>query len=265
MPGEHHANATKRIVVYVDSRTHLAPASGLSAWFKSWARLRRARGLFASGQALTAHRGPSAQQRSARLYRRALQLIAVPTDGKTNGSGLDRLAARDLLRSELRRRSLLGLARAHPGTSKVLVSAGVLLLLASAATRWLSPDLAAGKRWHASSAWGAFPRTGLMVGEAPIDGRFHTREEQDPWVVLDLGETQRVHAVRVENRTNCCKERATPLAFELSVDNEHWKLVGYRRVPFGTYTQQFEPQQARYLRLRVDRHSVLHLRRISVY
>jgi hypothetical protein len=178
---------------------------------------------------------------------------------------LDRISVRDQLRAELRERSVLGWLRARPRESKVIVSLGVLVLLAVAAFRWLEPDLAEGKRWQASSAWGAFPRQGVMAGTASVDGRFHTNEEQAPWVRLDLGEVRRVHAVRIENRTSCCKERAIPLAIELSVDEKAWKVVGYRRVLFDTYTQQFEAQQARYVRLRVDRRSVLHLLRVSVY
>lgn len=160
---------------------------------------------------------------------------------------------------------MLGWLRARPREAKLVVSVGVLLLVAFAGFRWLEPDLAEGKRWEASSAWGAFPRVGVMAGEASIDGRFHTNDEQDPWMRLDLGEARRVHAIRIENRTNCCKERAIPLAIELSVDGENWKIVGYRRVLFDTIRQQFAAQEARYVRLRVDRHSVLHLRRVSVY
>jgi hypothetical protein len=84
-------------------------------------------------------------------------------------------------------------------------------------------------------------------------------------VQLDLGRTQSVHAVRVENRTNCCRERALPLVIELSVDAKSWKRVGYRRIMFDTYTQSFASENARYVRLRVDRRTTLHLRRISVY
>jgi hypothetical protein len=249
----------------VDPRTHLAPDSGLPAWFKARSRVRRARVLFACGQAIAARGDSSGAQRSARLYQRALELLAGPIGSAGAIKSLDRISARDQLRSELRRRSVLGWLRARPRESKLVVSAGVLLLVAFAGFRWLEPDLAEGKRWEASSAWGAFPRVGVMTGDAPIDGRFHTNDEQDPWVRLDLGEARRVHAVRIENRTNCCKERAIPLAIELSIDGENWKVVGYRRVLFDTIRQQFAAQQARYVRLRVDRRSLLHLRRISVY
>ena len=245
----------------MDPRTHLAPDSGPPAWFKARARERRARVLFACGQAIAARGEPSGLRRSARLYQRALRLLGAPHAIRA----LDRVAARDQLRGELRRRGVFGWLRARPRESKVFVSVGVLVLVVVAAVRWLAPDLAEGKPWQASSAYGAFPRTGVMAGEAAIDGRFHTIEEQDPWVRLDLGEARSVHAVRIENRTNCCKERAIPLAIELSVDGEAWKVVGYRRVLFDTMTQQFAAQQARYVRLRVDRRSSLHLRRISVY
>lgn len=227
--------------------------------------MRRARVLFACGQAIASRGESSGAQRSARLYRRALELLRAPSGSAGAIKSLDRISARDELRAELRRRSVLGWLRARPRASKLVVSAGVLLLVAFAGFRWLEPDLAEGKRWEASSAWGSFPRVGVMTGEAPIDGRFHTSEEQDPWVRIDLGEPRQVHAVRIENRTNCCKERAIPLAIELSLDGEHWKVVGYRRVLFDTIRQQFAAQQARYVRLRVDRRSLLHLRRVSVY
>lgn len=227
--------------------------------------MRRARVLFACGQAIAARGDSSGAQRSARLYQRALELLGAPNGSSAAIKSLDRISARDQLRAELHRRSVLGWLRARPRESKLVVSVGVLLLVAFAGLRWLEPDLAEGKRWEASSAWGAFPRVGVMTGDAPIDGRFHTHDEQDPWVRLDLGQVRRVHAIRIENRTNCCKERAIPLSIELSVDGESWQVVGYRRVPFDTMRQQFPAQQARYVRLRIDRRSSLHMRRISVY
>lgn len=249
----------------MDPRTQSAPDSGLPAWFKARARERRARVLLACGQAIAARGEPSSLERSARLYRRALVLLEGPKANTRSIKSLDRIAARDQLRVELRGRGLLGWLRSRPRVSKVFGGVCVLVVVAWAAIRWLEPDLAEGKRWEASSAWGTFPRTGVMSGDAAIDGRFHTHDEKYPWVRLDLGEPRRVHAVRIENRTNCCKERAIPLAIELSLDGQNWKVVGYRRVIFDTMTQQFRTQPARYVRLRVDRRSTLHLRRISVY
>lgn len=246
----------------MNTRTTVASGSGLIDSLKGAARLRRARTLYACGQALASRADAASSARAARLYRRALELLgAAGSLPKTP----ERALARDRLRGELDQHGLRKLVLAKPRLARALVAGVILAGVAFVATRWLEPDLAAGKRWVASSAWGAFPRSGVMTGEAPIDGRFHTVEQQQPWVQLDLGALYSVHAVRVENRTNCCRERALPLSIELSVDGQTWTRVGYRRILFDTFTQHFSSRQARYVRLRVDRRSTLHLRRISVY
>lgn len=230
-------------------------------WFKARARLQRARDLYACGQAIASRAGAASSARSARLYRRALRLLAPAPLGQP----IEREVVRDALRAELGKHGLVGFVRARPRVAKLLVAAAATVVVLLGALRFLEPDRAEGKPWVASSAWGSFPRTGIMRGEAPIDGRFHTVEEQDPWVKIDLQAVYSVHAVRIENRTNCCKERAVPLAIELSLDGQSWKLVGYRRILFDTFTQHFPARDARYVRLRVDRRSGLHLRRVSVY
>lgn len=221
--------------------------------------------LYACGQVIASRGGPTDAQRSARLYRRGLELLFAPAAIAATPKTPDRVTAREQLRAELRQRSLRGWLRARPRLTRMALAVGVLVLMVGTVLRWLEPDLAEGKPWQASSAWGSFPGSGVMSGEAPIDGRFHTNEENEPWVRLDLGAVQSVHAVRVENRTNCCKERALPLAIEVSVDGQRWKLVGYRRLLFDTLTQQFPALDARYVRLRVERRTSFHLRRISVY
>jgi hypothetical protein len=239
----------------VNTRTSLAPDSGPIAWFKAWTRLRRARVLFAYGQVIATRSDP----RAARLYRRGLALL------DTQPTTLGRAESRDQLRAALGRRGLMGWARAKPRRLQVILLLVGLALMVNAALGWLAPDYAEGKAWRASSAWGTFPITGSMRGEAGVDGRFHTNEEDQPWFRLDLGQVRQVHAIRIENRTNCCRERALPLAIELSTDAKTWTQVGYRRVLFDTFTQQFSTRPARYVRLRIDRRSVLHLRRVSVY
>jgi hypothetical protein len=104
-----------------------------------------------------------------------------------------------------------------------------------------------------------------MQGEAPLDGRFHTNDEASPWVIVDLGAVYDVHAVQVENRVNCCRERAVPMRVELSVDKQRFWRVAYRRALFERFTAQFATRKARYVRLTVDRRSTLHLRRVAVY
>ena len=178
---------------------------------------------------------------------------------------VERQAVREQLRAELARRGLSGLAVRRPAL--VYGAAGVLLLLLllPVVSTWLAPDLAEGKVWTASSAWGPFPVTGVMLGDAPLDGRFHTNDEISPWVIVDLGRVYDVHAVQVENRVNCCRERAVPMRVELSVDKQRFWRVAYRRAIFERFTAHFATRKARYVRLTVDRRSTLHLRRVAVY
>lgn len=200
--------------------------------------------------------------RAARLYRRALQLLGARGELPRTPA---REQARDQARLELDQRGLRGFLRRRQLALRVLGAVGLLAAIAMLLMHWLEPDLAEGKPWVASSAWGDFPISGVMKGEARIDGRFHTVDSDRPWFRLDLGRVYSVHAVKVHNRTNCCRERALPLVIEVSVDGKTYHRVGYRRMLFDTYTQRFPSRPARYVRLRVDRRSVLHLLRVSVY
>jgi hypothetical protein len=83
--------------------------------------------------------------------------------------------------------------------------------------------------------------------------------------MLDLQTVENVSAVRVDNRLNCCRERAVPLIMELSVDGVHWKRVAYQRAVFASFTASFPKTKARYVRLRVDRRSAFHLLRVAVF
>lgn len=227
----------------------------------------RARLLLRWGQGVAALGGPVSARRAARLYRRGLRVLGDPVGPVAADESAEaaRQAARDQLRAALARRGLPGLVARQPRVVYGVGGVILLLLVARAMTVWLAPDLAEGKPWTASSHWGPFPTTGVMSGEAPIDGRFHTNDEPYPWVVIDLGAVHDVHAVKVENRVNCCRERALPLSIEVSLDNQRYLRVAYRRALFETFTAQFSSQKARYVRLVVDRRSTLHLRRVAVY
>ena len=130
----------------------------------------------------------------------------------------------------------------------------------------LRPDLARGKPWRLSSeALRCDPvqrRCGDYLGMSIF---FHTAVEPSPWFELDLQQQQEVSAVRVRNRTDCCSELAVPLVLELSQDQHTWREVARRNRNFRNWKAAFEPSLARWIRLRVDRPSALHLERVSVY
>ncbi|HEX4353990.1 MAG TPA: discoidin domain-containing protein [Polyangiales bacterium] len=126
------------------------------------------------------------------------------------------------------------------------------------------PDLARGRPWRSSShEFECHPKTS-ECGGAQTNIFFHTKEEDRPWLEIDLGTAQTIARVEVDNRDDCCVERATPLVIEVSDDRQHWKSVARRADTFHDWTAKFDPVRARYVRLRVDRRSTLHLGHVSV-
>ncbi len=139
------------------------------------------------------------------------------------------------------------------------LSAALLLSVVPGARRaFLSPNLAVGKEWRASSAFEGWEGRGIVPEDAAPSALFHTREEHSPWVIVDLGSARRVRRVEVENRRDSYANRAFPLAIEVSMDASAWKRVAYRRVEFRNWDASFNPTEARFVRLRVDRFSYLH-------
>ena len=169
------------------------------------------------------------------------------------------VSARALARgSRIERMLLWGIAAAV--ASSLCVAAAWKTL----ARWWDAPDLAAGRPWIASSAaMTCMPSAGNCGGGA-LPVFFHTTLEDRPWVRIDLGSVHDVTSVRVQNRQDCCQERATPLVVEVSEDAMGWSPVARRDQVFEEWRAAFPSRRARYVRLRVDRLSVLHLQEVSV-
>jgi hypothetical protein len=130
---------------------------------------------------------------------------------------------------------------------------------------WLAPkDLAAGKAWATSSSEWGFEKVGITDKFGNEDLLFHTTAEENPWLVIDLGASERVRGIAVENRGACCQERAVPLIVELSLDGNTWQEVARRTTTFKSWETRFRPQSARFVRLRVPRKTLFHLRRVRV-
>ncbi|HEU4534206.1 MAG TPA: discoidin domain-containing protein, partial [Polyangiaceae bacterium] len=127
------------------------------------------------------------------------------------------------------------------------------------------PDLAAGKAWHPSSSVGPCAPAKHACAGAVTDILFHTEEEDSPWLEIDLGARQAFGRVDVTNRSDCCGERALPLVLEASDDGVAWRAVARRDEPFRKWKVVFDRQWARYVRLRVERRSILHLDGVSIY
>lgn len=126
-------------------------------------------------------------------------------------------------------------------------------------------NLALGKPWRASSLVSGFGCRSPQqdCAESP-DFFFHTNEEQSPWVEIDLGSRVSFTAVRVINRRDCCFERATPLVVEVSDDQQNYREVARRGSVFSSWLTSFAPKQARFVRVRVEQRTHLHLAEVRV-
>ncbi len=128
-----------------------------------------------------------------------------------------------------------------------------------------------------SSQWDPPNSPQTLVAEKPAGGfAFHTVEEMNPWVEIDLGKEISVTGVRVLNRANNGQDRAATL--RLSVSNngkdwdEVWKAEGTEQVWHIPVTEYrggaYVPgRKARYIRLetRPDAPEFLHLQHVKVW
>jgi hypothetical protein len=123
----------------------------------------------------------------------------------------------------------------------------------------LGPNLLANKPFRTSTAWIG------CAGDAGCQALlFHTDPEFNPWVEFDLGSPKTFHRLEVSNRTDCCGERTIPLVAETSSDRLTWQELARRETEFSTWTVTFPARTARYLRLRVARHSTFHLKDVAL-
>lgn len=130
--------------------------------------------------------------------------------------------------------------------------------------RWLfPPDLGARAKWQASSAFPDTPMSGEGTrSEKPFF--VHTQFQDGPWVSIDLGRTVRISKIVVENRADCCQERALPLDIEIP-EGTGWRQVCQRRSPFDSWSCHPRDTKTRTLRLRRPGVGALHLKRVAIF
>jgi len=126
-------------------------------------------------------------------------------------------------------------------------------------------DLSVGKAWRTSSKYEGGCKSPAQQCAENTGYFFHTQDDATPWIEFDLGSSQRVSKVRVENRSDCCSERADPLAIEVSNDQKHWRKVAHHQGDFTTWEAPFNPVNARYLRIRLLKQGYLHFAAVHIY
>jgi hypothetical protein len=243
-------------------------ARGVRFWRRHGARVRHARVLCQCADGLRLRRPRRWEARSVRLYRRAVStlgpLASVQGGALAADPALDAHAALHQA-SAAYREFAAALSRLVAG----LLTAALLAVIAACALspafrlRLFPRDLAAGRPWNAGSGALGLPATG--VGPRS-DGNifFHTEAVKNPAVEIDLGGEHVVRSILVENRPDCCQERALPLDVEIW-DGGGWRLIAERRAAFKVWKYDVGPVRTSKIRFRHPGTGYFHLKRISVY
>ena len=155
------------------------------------------------------------------------------------------------------------------GAKRSRARVGALLGLAVAMTTfgavaWSGPDVAFGKPWKTSSSVGDCHPERRSCGGQATTVFFMTTEQDQPWYLVDLGAPTKIHEVDVTNRLDASQAAAVPLVVETSLDGVRFEPRATRDRAFGRLRLRFPAVEARYVRLRVDRRSVLHLEAVKV-
>lgn len=127
-----------------------------------------------------------------------------------------------------------------------------------------APDLALGKPWRTSSSLATCQPQIERCAGTRTKIFFSTLSEENPWFELDLGGVYDISVVDIDNRTDCCIDRARGLTIELSSDARSWVTVARQPKSFHFWVARFPTRQARYVRLSVPRKTALHLERVAV-
>jgi hypothetical protein len=155
--------------------------------------------------------------------------------------------------------------------SRVLGVALVLVLAATFTGKWGSkkfgkPNLAL----HASvTASSQFPGQGtdhsMLVDGDPDTLGFHTLENGQNWVLIDLGKVQKFDKIVVYNRPDGYEERAVPLKVEVSKDGQNYTQVAERKETFDKWKATGLKAEARYVRLKNNPGQFFHLAEVELY
>jgi alpha-L-fucosidase len=119
-------------------------------------------------------------------------------------------------------------------------------------------------------------KNALLKGGAKGPFAFHTKDEKNPSITIDLKAVKHVDAVEIRNRQDMLQERAQGLTLEVSEDGVVWTKVWQadtvENVWVAVPTQHvagadIKGASARYLRLAVSRETPtpLHLKAVKIY
>jgi hypothetical protein len=160
------------------------------------------------------------------------------------------------------------------GRAKALLAGCVALVAVSYASHGIllaigPRNLARGMPVHASSQMAGKPGPDALTnGELESELGLTTDNEDEPWATIDLGQERSIGTIRVYNRDDGYTDTNIPLEFQVSDDDEHFRMIARREILF---TQEWPWRirctdvRARYVRLRAMRHTALCLSEVEVF
>jgi hypothetical protein len=198
-----------------------------------------------------------------RIYFQAL--LALTNDTVTERGSVRRLSRR-VDRLLWRARVTNGLRLVLRARLVVVVAVSVVFVLAGFVA-WRTPhDVLKGRPFRLSSEWVKCDPAHQTCGGSTTRIFFHTLEDSSPFIQYDLGRVVPLTHVAVTNRRDSqLADRAVPLVIETSLDEKTWHVVARRDYWFEEWVAVFPSTNARYLRLRVARRSLLHLESVRAW
>jgi len=114
--------------------------------------------------------------------------------------------------------------------------------------------------------WAVHPDTLLTTQEHPF--AFHTRNEINPWLVIDLGRQEPIEAIEIQNRADKGLDRARDLRVWISEDGEDWNEV-FRATSVmpGWLVKLQDTVRGRYVKIGLvaDEPKVFHLKGVRIF
>ncbi len=126
-------------------------------------------------------------------------------------------------------------------------------------------DLAEGRPWRASSKLADCHPAQIECAGTRTAIFFHTLQENEPWVEIDLGKPTTFRTVSVLNRSDGYGDRAFPLQLEVSDDQREWKALARQETDVRAWTIDLPPTTARFVRLKAMKSTLLHLNAVRIY
>ena len=106
----------------------------------------------------------------------------------------------------------------------------------------------------------------ILTAEHDLEFSFHTNNEMNPWVLLDLNNIYTIHSICIYNRRNL-QNRANKIKVEISQDNYEFEIIHSGFIYFSDKIEfnLNNLKDCRYVKISLDDAEFLHLRKIEVF